>query len=353
MTIVHLSSSLGGGGAEQMVFQLAKQSNASIKTIVISINEINTLENKFVNEGIDVHFLNVSSFKHVSLVSGLKKLNLTIKNFDNIVFHSHQYHGFVIGFLYNIFYPKKPIAFTLHSSTLESFSRRLVLFFTKPFRKKDIIFSPNATKWYLKNSVIIPNGVDFKELATSKIRNSEVSNGFSFLYLGRLSQEKNPLQMISDAKKILDHGITNFVINVVGEGNLHGELEKRIIENNLTNYFNIHGFQNDVTSFLRDSNCLILTSFWEGMPVVIIEAAACKLPVISTPVGSIPDFLNNSNAFVSDLEHFHESMIDVINNYDKALLKSDKLYNEIKSNFNIESVYKNHLHLYKQLLKQN
>ena len=54
ITIVHLSSSLGGGGAEQMVFQLAKQSNPIIKTIVISISELNTLEDKFINENIVV-----------------------------------------------------------------------------------------------------------------------------------------------------------------------------------------------------------------------------------------------------------------------------------------------------------
>jgi len=351
MTIIHLSSSLGGGGAEQMVLQLAKQSNSKIKTVVISINNVNTLEPKFAAENIDVHFLNVTAFKNATLFSGIKKLNKIINDFDEVVFHCHQYHAYIIAFLYNLFYSKKPIIFTLHSNKLESFSRRLVLFFTKSFRKKDVIFSSNSVKWYLKNSVIIPNGVDFKKLTTITKREFKKTDTFKFLFLGRLSQEKNPMQMVSDAKKLLNNRIDNFVINVVGDGNLREKLTNEIEKHKLTRHFNILGFQDDVSQFLSEAHCLILTSLWEGMPVVILESAAAKLPIITTPVGSIPDFLDKSNAYINQLEGFHEAMIRVINNYDEAILKSDKLYNNIKSNFNIKNVYEKHLQVYKHLLK--
>ncbi|MCB0382629.1 MAG: glycosyltransferase [Psychroserpens sp.] len=349
MTIIHISSSLGGGGAEQMVLQLAKCSTSQIKTIVFSVSSDNTLEPKFKEQQIEYHFLDITSFKNSSLKKGLENMHQIIKNLDDVVFHCHQFHGAVLGMLYSKFYKKTPIVFTLHSSTIEIFSRKVILFVTKAFRKKDIVFSKNAKQWYLKNSAIIPNGVDFNELSITSSRQISQSNSLSFLFLGRLSDEKNPLYMITAAKQLLNTGITNFVFDVVGDGNLKDQLVQEIKQENLENYFNIIGFQNDIKPYLKSSNALILPSKWEGMPMVIIEAAAAKLPIISTPVGSIPDFLNNQNAYVSNLDSFHESMRLCIQNYNQALQKTEILYNDIKSSYNIEEVYQSHLKIYKSI----
>lgn len=349
MTIVHISSSLGGGGAEQMVLQLAKCSTPDIKTIVFSISNDNTLEPKFKAHHIAYHFLNITSFKNSSLKKGLQKVHNILKDVDDAVFHCHQYHSAILGTLYSQFYKKTPIIFTLHSSTIEIYRRKVILFLTKPFRKKDIVFSNNAKQWYLKNSVIIPNGVDFNELSIQSSRVASVNTRFSFLFLGRLSDEKNPLFMISAAKQLINAGILNFVFDVVGEGKLKSKLLEEITSENLESHFNIHGFQSEIKPFLKSAHCLILPSKWEGMPMVIIEAAAAKLPIISTPVGSIPDFLNNTNAYLSDLETFHESIIDCIQNYNKAFQKTEILYREMTSVYDIDSVYKAHLKLYKSV----
>lgn len=350
MTIIHLSSSLGGGGAEQMVLQLAKKSNHEIKTLVFSISTDDTLEAQFKSQNIEYYFLNITSFKNSTLIHGIKKLHNIIGPLDDIVFHSHQYHGLLIGILYNLCYRNNPIVFTLHSSTIESLSRRIILFLTKPFRKKDIIFSKNAQKWFLKNSVIIPNGVDFKVLSIEATRQLKTNKPFSFLFLGRLSDEKNPMYMVYAAKQLLKDGITNFVFDVVGDGILKTNLLKLITSEDLEKHFNIVGFANDIKPYLETSNCLILPSKWEGMPMAIIEAAAAKLPIIATPVGSIPDFLNNNNAYLSHIEDFDKAMMDCFQNYDMALEKSKILYNEIKSKYDISDVYKTHIKLYKSVL---
>jgi len=95
---------------------------------------------------------------------------------------------------------------------------------------------------------------------------------------------------------------------------------------------------------------LILPSHWEGMPVVLLEAAAAKLPIIATAVGSIPDFLNNSNASIASLTDFPKAMKNNFQNYNDAVLKSNALYEEIKTVFNIEKVYESHLRLYESLV---
>lgn len=350
MTIIHLSSSLGGGGAEQMVLQLSKKSNLNLRTIVISISNDNELESQFKENGIEYYFLNITSFKNKTIIDGIIKLHNILCNVTDGVFHCHQFHGFLLGFIYNLKYKSIPIIFTLHSSVVEAFNRKVFLFLTKPFRKIDVIFSKNARLWYLKNTAIIPNGIEIKSFAYDGNRSYNPNDTFSFLYLGRLSREKNPLYMITAANHLLRQGIDNFVFTVVGKGNLYNELIQQIEEHHLKKHFNLLGFQNNIQQILIESHCLILPSLWEGMPMVIIEAAAAKLPIVTTPVGSIPDILDLSNSYLSTLDNFYKSMIEVIQNYNNALLKTEKLFQEIQESYTISKVYDKHLYLYNSLI---
>ncbi|MEY8848961.1 glycosyltransferase [Psychroserpens sp. XS_ASV72] len=351
MTIIHLTSTLGGGGAEQMVLQLAKQSNSEHKTIVVSLsNTLIALEPRFKNHNIEYYLLGVNSFKNKSLLNGLKQFKQIIGNLDDVVIHCHMYHAVLFGMLYKLRHPKQKLIFTLHSNMLEFTNKRLILFFTKALRFKDIIFSPKGHKWYLKsNAEIICNGVNFSDFNFGD--RNKTSSVFNFLFIGRISHEKSPRRLIESAQQLLDQNISNFNIHFVGDGILKDAISREVKEKKLENHFTFHGFQHDIKPYLAEAHCLVLPSLWEGLPVVIIEAAASKLPVIATPVGSIPDFLNDNNAYVSELDNFHDAMISVYKNYDLALQKAVKLYNEIEAKFEIKNVFAKHLSVYKDSLK--
>ena len=56
-------------------------------------------------------------------------------------------------------------------------------------------------------------------------------------------------------------------------------------EQDLKDYIKLLGLRNDIPNLLNKSHCLLMPSLWEGLPIVILEAGASRLPVISTPVG--------------------------------------------------------------------
>lgn len=350
MTIIHISGSLGGGGAEQMVLQLACKSQDTIKTKVFALADLNELEHEYAKNDINYQFLHVNSFKNKSLINGLKLLKENIKNDNNVIFHCHQFHSAILGLIYNLFYKPKPIVFTLHSSVIESFSRKLILYLTKPFRKADIIFSKNAKNWFLKNSIVIPNGVNFKKLHSTKERTFHKNDIFEFLYVGRLSPEKNPCALIDFALELKKNTDLKFRINVLGSGMLLKNLQDLIVKHCLEKIVCLKGFNSDIFPYLENAHCLLLPSHWEGMPVVLIEAAAAKLPIISTPVGSIPDFLNNTNAKVCSIGDFPTNMLSTMNNYELSYQKAKILYTDLKEHFDIDNVYKKHIELYKSLI---
>lgn len=351
MTIVHLTTSLAAGGAEEMVFQLARLSHPEIKTIVISVSGDNAIGYKFEELEIPIHFLNINSFRNHTLMHGLRLMHTLLKHEQNMVFHGHQFHGCALAMLYNFKHGKHPIVFTLHSNKLESLSKRLLLGLTKQLRKRDIIFSKNSNKWYLKKGTIIPNGINFEEFARQTPIEYDNKSSFRFLFLGRLDVPKNPQFLVQSALYLKEKTELPFKIVIVGDGHLMQPLINDIKLNSLENYFEIKGYQRQVVNFIKNAHCLVLPSLWEGMPMSIIESAGMKLPIIATPVGSIPDFLNTKNAYVATLTNFNSEMLHVMNKYSEALTKADILYDEIRSKYDIKNVFKTHLNLYKQLTK--
>ena len=351
MTVVHINIGLGGGGAEHILLELAKKGNQDgIKTIVISISSIDVIEHKFTENNIEVHYLNVSSAK--TFFKGLKKMNNILKPLDDVILHCHMVHGLIMGVCYRLRYKKVPIIFTLHNILVEHVYRRYLLFFTKPLREADINFSSDSNKWYLKPVNVIANGVDFQKFQNGVERTYSGSDKFIFLFLGRIEEQKNPLVLIDLITSLVKSGKSNFEIQIAGDGLMRGELEDLIAKHKYENYLKILGFRNDIINLMEKAHCLILPSLWEGLPVSLIEASASKLPIITTPVGSIPEYFNDTNCYISELDTFHQPMIDIMDNYSEAKTKADKLFNDNKSIFDIDSVYKKHKLLYKLYYKK-
>jgi N-acetylgalactosamine-N,N'-diacetylbacillosaminyl-diphospho-undecaprenol 4-alpha-N-acetylgalactosaminyltransferase len=72
------------------------------------------------------------------------------------------------------------------------------------------------------------------------------------------------------------------ILVILGEGELKEELEKLIENLNLEKKVFLLGFQKNPFKFLKNSSIFVLSSVQEGLPMVLIEAMACSLPVIAT-----------------------------------------------------------------------
>jgi len=110
--------------------------------------------------------------------------------------------------------------------------------------------------------------------------------------VGRLSEQKGHLLLIQAAKCLSDQGI-DFQLTLVGDGELRDELQTLINEQGLAQRISITGWQTgaQVREHLASSRALVLPSFAEGLPVVIMESLALARPVISTFVAGIPELV--------------------------------------------------------------
>lgn len=120
-----------------------------------------------------------------------------------------------------------------------------------------------------------------------------------FLNVGRLKKQKQQ-DLLIDAFKIISEKYDKAQLFIVGRGPEENYLKNKIIENNLEGKVVLTGYSDSVYDFYRASDVFVLSSKYEGFPNVAIEAMAFGLPLISTNVPGVDEFLiDSSNGFIS------------------------------------------------------
>jgi colanic acid/amylovoran biosynthesis glycosyltransferase len=116
--------------------------------------------------------------------------------------------------------------------------------------------------------------------------------GRRLICVGRLSEEKGQLLLLEATHRLSRKGI-EFDLVLVGDGEMRAEVEAQIEEFHLSRRVRITGWISSiqVREEMLAARGLVLPSFAEGLPVVIMEAMALRRPVLATYVGGIPELV--------------------------------------------------------------
>ncbi|MCP5425559.1 MAG: glycosyltransferase [Gammaproteobacteria bacterium] len=126
----------------------------------------------------------------------------------------------------------------------------------------------------------------------------------NLLFIGRLDRQKQPLVMAQVALALKERGIS-FVIHVLGEGNIesqHKDLQNYIRAHDLADQIILHGVQSQdrIMSWYKIGDIVLMTSAWEGIPIVLYEAMAMGLPCVAPNVGGIEELMRDGCGVVID-----------------------------------------------------
>jgi colanic acid/amylovoran biosynthesis glycosyltransferase len=110
--------------------------------------------------------------------------------------------------------------------------------------------------------------------------------------VGRLCEQKGQLLLVEAARRLMLQGV-DFELVLAGDGELRGTIEAFVAANGLQHRVHIRGWiaSEQVRDEILAARALVLPSFAEGVPVVIMEAMALRRPVISTFVAGIPELV--------------------------------------------------------------
>lgn len=135
----------------------------------------------------------------------------------------------------------------------------------------------------------IYNGVN-SALFYPELRNESIVRADYWLFVGNLKKDKGVADLL-EAFAQYNSGGGLRDLYFIGDGLMHNQLSNRIKELGLEDKVYLLGAMKheQAASYVRQATCLILASYHEGVPNVLLEAANCGVPIIATRVGGIPE----------------------------------------------------------------
>lgn len=173
------------------------------------------------------------------------------------------------------------------------------------------IFDKNYSKLKKKTQTIY-NLIDYKEIidkSKEKINESK-DNIYTFLNVGRHTEEDKKLSRIIEAAKKLKKDNLQFRIIFVGDGKDSKKYKEEVRKNNLEKNIIFLGNKKNPYPYFKIADSLIMTSEYEGFPVVYIEALILGLPIITTNVSDSKKIIENKYGIVlgKNVDLIYDSM---------------------------------------------
>lgn len=148
---------------------------------------------------------------------------------------------------------------------------------------------------------------------------------YVIIYVAELSKRKNQKMLIDAVKNIIDEGNNNVKLLLPGKDSLNGEYQKLVEKYNLQEHIKFLGFRKDIPQLMKISNLCVSTSKQEGLPVNLMEAMFCHLPIIATDCRGNRDLIQNGvNGYIvnsNDVEILAKKISNIIQH--KNIIQND------------------------------
>ncbi len=208
---------------------------------------------------------------------------------------------------------------------LKSFD--LILPVVEALKEAISYWSPNTEK------VIVPNVVDVSDFYYDSLEKFEY---FTFLHVSSMEAHKNPMGILTSFESKCKSN-QNIRLKFIGPAAI--ELKNKVLGSEiLKSKVDFLGEMpyNQVSEVMRKSHALIMNSFYESLPCVILEALCCGVPVLSSKVGGISEVIDVTNGVLFELGDLTSGLDRFFLNYNTYDCK--KISKDATSKFSYHAV---------------
>lgn len=282
--ILHLLSSNSYSGAENVCVNIIRLSSHLYECVYCS--PVGQIKNKLTDGNINYYGINRMT---------LQEVRRAIADVKPDLIHAHDIRASVYAAICS---SGIPVVSQIHARfpEMSRLSMKSIIYYLCSKRFSKILYVSRSIyrDFYFKDildkkGILFQNQLDEEAVRERLLSIKEFAN-YDFAFIGRLESVKNPIRYITLINK-LQKIYPDIKCCIVGAGSLKEECKNAIEENNVN--VDLLGYQNEPLKYLKKAKALVITSVVEGLPMVALEAMACMVPIISTPVDGIVDLLSD------------------------------------------------------------
>jgi glycosyltransferase involved in cell wall biosynthesis len=229
---------------------------------------------------------------------GLARLVRLVRAWRPAVLHSHMLHANLMARALRPFTRIPAVVSTIHNIDEGGRLRMLGYRLSNRLVDRMTIISQAAADRFIRDRIVpsallevVPNGVDTERYRAvpagtrDRLRRSlQLDREFVWLAVGRFEAAKDHPTMLRAFARVVARR-ADAVLLLVGRGRLQAEVEALAGTLGLGDRVRFVGTREDVPEFMSVADGYVMSSAWEGMPMVLLEAGAAGLPIVATRVG--------------------------------------------------------------------
>lgn len=330
--VLHLLASSSYSGAENVVCTIienfGEEYNMAYSSPKGSIQEVLAKRN--------IKYYSMDKFD-------LKNVKRVIKEYNPNIIHAHDYKASFFAALSGF---KGKIISHIHNNCnfAKSWNPKTVLYklvinkFSSVVGVSDKVYEEAVYKKALGDKyVTIHNFVD-KGSALEKANAYQFDKYYDLFYIGRLSDEKNPIGFIEVVKELFKkHPSVKAVI--IGDGVLKDKCKDLINQYNLNDNIEMLGFLSNPFPIIKNSKVGIMPSIWEGFGLTAIESMILGKPVLNSGAGGLGRIFENNTELIC------EKLEDYVDKYEEIIKNNEGIYRYDVSEFTNKEEWKKKINM--------
>ncbi len=298
--VAYLITSSGMGGAEREVCYLAQTFHRrGWDVAAISMLPLEWPVSDLQTEGIDT--LSLGMRRGLPDPRALGRLREFIRLWQPDVLHAHMVHANLLARLSRLVVSTPIVISTIHSQDEGPQWRYIAYRLTERLSDVTTAVSHVAMADAVRRGgvrastvLLVPNGIRTNEYSRDapireRTRASlELGDRFTWLAVGRLVEAKGYLDMVAAFRLAREHHPEAMLL-IAGAGPLEESIRATARQAGIEQAVSLLGLRSDVSALMQTADAFVMSSKWEGLPMVLLEAGASSLPIVATDVGGSRD----------------------------------------------------------------
>lgn len=308
MKILIVLPQLRTGGGQKLALEEAiglSRWGAEVTLLSLYPREDTVFTRLAEEKGLSLIFLEKQEKKSLKLFGEVKRV---VKQLDPDVIHTH-----LLALPYVLpaaFFSRAQCYHTVHNVADREATGLMRVFEWAAY--KICGFTPVAISPYCRKTIAdfyhipenkiptVVNGIDTKRFAVTIPYGQRSASPFTVISTGRMEPQKCQDVMIK-AFGEFHKRYPDSRLRLLGDGPLREALESQIADSGLSDAVELAGIVSDVERHLNEAHVFLLTSEFEGLPLSVLEAMSCGLPVIATRAGGTVDIVTDQTGILAAL----------------------------------------------------